>query len=207
LCNTNILCYYFNTKGLGVGIIFCGPIGKIFLLRIGRDFNDRKRLEILAHSLFLLRSQRLKMNNTQILEFLNLNPICFLATVDEDQPKVRCMVMYKADHNGLVFYTGDFKELYKQLQANPKVEICFISSDQRKQIRVCGEAEFLEELSIKEEIVNAHPFLKPRIQKQGLEQLIVFRVKHCKAALWSMATNFEPNAYIDLETPPAQVQS
>jgi pyridoxamine 5'-phosphate oxidase len=147
------------------------------------------------------------MNNTQILEFLNLNPICFLATVDGDQPKVRCMVMYKADHNGLVFYTGDFKELYRQLNVNPNVEICFISSDQRKQIRVCGVAEILEDMSFKQEIVGAHPFLKPRIEKQGFDKLIVFRVKHCKAALWSMATNFEPTAYIDLETPPTQVQS
>lgn len=138
------------------------------------------------------------MNKTQILEFLNTNPICHLATVEGDQPRIRGMMMYKADQDGIIFHTGDFKDLYRQLSQNPKVEICFNSSNQRKQIRICGVAEFLDDLNLKKEIVSARPFMKPQIDKQGYDMLIVFRVTQLKAAIWSMATNFEPTSYIDL---------
>lgn len=138
------------------------------------------------------------MNKKQILEFINTNPVCHLATVDGDQPRVRGMMMYKADEEGIIFHTGDFKDLYEQLTKNPKVEICFNSSDQRKQIRICGVAEFLDDLDLKKEIVSARPFIKPQIDKQGYDMLIVFRVTRLKAATWSMATNFEPTSYVEL---------
>jgi pyridoxamine 5'-phosphate oxidase len=138
------------------------------------------------------------MNKTQILDFINTNPVCHLATADGDQPRVRGMMMYKADDNGIIFHTGDFKDLYQQLKKNPKVEICFNSSDQRNQVRVCGIAEFIDKMDLKKEIVSARPFMKPQIDRQGYNMLIVFRVKNLKAATWSMATNFEPTTYIDI---------
>jgi len=46
------------------------------------------------------------MNKTQILEFTNTNPVCRLATVEGDQPRVRGMMMYKADDEGIIFHTG-----------------------------------------------------------------------------------------------------
>ncbi len=138
------------------------------------------------------------MNKTQILELINTNPVCHLATVEGDQPRVRGMMTYKADEEGIIFHTGDFKDLYQQLLKNPKVEICFNSSDQRKQIRICGVVEFLDDLDLKKEIVSARPFMKLQIDKQGYDMLIVFRVTHLKAAMWSMATNFEATTYIEL---------
>jgi len=138
------------------------------------------------------------MNKTQILDFINTNPVCHLATVESDQPRVRGMMMYKADEEGIIFHTGDFKDFYQQLLKNPKVEICFNSSDQRKQIRICGIVEFLGDLELKKEIVSARPFMKPQIDKQGYDMLIVFRVTRLKAAIWSMATNFEATTYIEL---------
>jgi uncharacterized pyridoxamine 5'-phosphate oxidase family protein len=138
------------------------------------------------------------MNKAQILEFINTNPVCHLATVEGDQPRVRGMMMYKADEEEIIFHTGDFKDLYQQLLKNPKVEICFNSSDQRKQIRISGVAEFLDDLDLKKEIVSARPFMKPQIDKQGYDMLIVFRVTHLKAAIWSMAMNYEATTYIEL---------
>ena len=138
------------------------------------------------------------MNKTQILEFVNTNPVCHLASVDGDQPRVRGMMTYKADDEGIIFHTGDFKDLYQQLLKNPKVEICYNSSDQRKQIRICGVAEFLDDLDLKKEIVSARPFIKPQIDRQGYNMLIVFRVTRLKAAMWSMGTNFEATTYIEL---------
>ena len=79
------------------------------------------------------------MNKVEILDFLNSNPVCHLATIDGDQPRVRGMLMYRADENGILFHTGSFKDLYKQMQQNPNVELCFSSADSSKQVRVSGE--------------------------------------------------------------------
>lgn len=55
---------------------------------------------------------------------MNGSPVMHLATVDENgQPHVRGILMYKADENGIVFHTGEFKALYKQLLNNPAAPV------------------------------------------------------------------------------------
>jgi pyridoxamine 5'-phosphate oxidase len=138
------------------------------------------------------------MTKTEILQFLNANPLCHLATADGDQPRVRGMMMYKAEEKGILFHTGNFKDLYRQLQKNPRVELCFHSPDMSRQVRVSGTAEFLDDAKLKQEIVVARPFLKPWVEKHGLDMLVVFRVVHCRAAVWSMETNFEPTRHVEM---------
>ena len=103
------------------------------------------------------------------------------------------MMMYRADASGLTFHTGNYKALSKQLLANKQVEACFNSQD--TQVRVAGVVEIVEDLGLKKEIVEARPFLKPWVEKHGYELLVVFRVTQCQAAVWTMATNFEPTRY------------
>ncbi len=138
------------------------------------------------------------MNKKEILAFLNENPVCHLATVDGNKPRVRGLLMYRADETGILFHTGNFKDLYKQLQANPQVELCFNSLKSNIQIRVSGIAEFIEDRNLKEEIVAARDFLKPWIKDRGYEMLVVFRIVNCKATVWTIEKNFAPKEYIDL---------
>jgi uncharacterized pyridoxamine 5'-phosphate oxidase family protein len=99
------------------------------------------------------------MNKEEILQFLNANPACHLATVEGNQPRVRRMMMCRADSAGIVFHTGAFKSLSNQIAQNKQVEICFNSPD--KQVHVAGVVEKLDGLSLKNEVVPARPFLKP----------------------------------------------
>ncbi len=133
------------------------------------------------------------MTHEQILEFLNANPVCHLATCEGQQPRVRGMMMYRADSTGLIFHTGNYKALARQLAANKQVEVCFNSQD--TQVRVAGVAEIVEDLGLKKEIVAARPFLKPWVEERGYDLLVVFRVTQCQAAVWTMAMNFEPTEY------------
>jgi pyridoxamine 5'-phosphate oxidase len=133
------------------------------------------------------------MTREQIIEFLNANPMCHLATCAGSQPRVRGMMMYRADSSGLMFHTGDYKALAKQLLANKHVEACFNSQD--TQVRVAGVVEIVEDMGLKKEIVAARSFLKPWVEKHGYDLLVVFRVTQCQAAVWTMATNFEPTRY------------
>ncbi len=133
------------------------------------------------------------MNQQEILDFVNANPMCHLATCEGKQPRVRGMMMYRADASGLVFHTGNYKTLTKQLRANRQVEVCFDS--QGTQVRIAGVAEIVEDVGLKKEIVEARPFLKPWVEERGYDLLVVFRVTQCQAAVWTMATNFEPTRY------------
>ena len=84
------------------------------------------------------------------------------------------------------------------MQQNPNVELCFSSADSRKQVRVSGEAEFIEDQNLKEEIVNERSFLKPWIEEQGYDLLKVFRVTNSTATIRTMEPNFDPKKYVQL---------
>ncbi len=136
------------------------------------------------------------MNKTEILEFLNANPICYLATSVRNKPYVRAMRMVSADEKGLIFQTVDGKDLPKQMTENPSVEVCFYNMKENVQIRVTGKAILLEDLDLKKKIAEQRPFLKPLIEKKGFDVMPVFRVVDCVACPWTMATNFSPKEYI-----------
>ena len=136
------------------------------------------------------------MNKTEILEFLNANPICYLATSVRNKPYVRAMRMVSADEKGLIFQTVDGKDLPKQMTENPSVEVCFYNLKENVQIRVAGKAVLLEDLDLKKKIVEQRPFLKPLIEKKGFEMIPVFRIVDCVACPWTMATNFLPKEYV-----------
>jgi uncharacterized pyridoxamine 5'-phosphate oxidase family protein len=138
------------------------------------------------------------MNATEILDFIRANPACHLATMEGDQPRVRGMFLYRADEQGVILHTGTNKSLWKQIQANAKVELCFLDPKRNIQVRVEGLAEILSDTLLKEEIVLERPFLKPIVAAFGLDNLGVFRVKPLRAAHWSLETNLEPTTWITM---------
>jgi len=136
------------------------------------------------------------MDREEILAFLNANPSCHLATMEGDQPRVRGMFMYRAGEKGIIFHTGDFKSLYSQLKENKKVEICFSSPE--KQVRVEGVAEIIDDAKLKQEVLEARPWIAPLMGQRGEDALIIFRITDCKAAVWTMETNLEPKTFVSL---------
>lgn len=138
------------------------------------------------------------MTKTEILAALNANPICYMATVENNQPRVRGMGMYRADENGIIFQTWKIKDLHRQLAENPMVELCFNTKD-GKQIRVRGKMELVEDLALKKEIESKRPFMTPVIkEKGGYDVVAIWRLSQGKALIWEMKENFSPKNYIDL---------
>lgn len=144
------------------------------------------------------------MNKQEIFNLMNKNPIFFLATTEGDQPRVRGMLLYKADESGIIFHTGTMKDLYNQVVNINKVELCFNDYKEGVQIRVRGELEIVQDNNLKDEIAQ-HPsreFLKPWREQQDLqtfhEQFVVFRLKNGIAVKWTMADNFAPKNEIQL---------
>jgi uncharacterized pyridoxamine 5'-phosphate oxidase family protein len=137
-----------------------------------------------------------QMNFKDCIDFANANRICFLATADGNQPRVRPLGMWSADEKGFIFQTEPIKAVYKQLKKNNKVELCFNGQEGTpyagKVMRVTGEAQFLDDLAMKKKILEERPFLKSYgIDKPEDPRLVVFRVFKGEAYFWTMADNMK----------------
>jgi pyridoxamine 5'-phosphate oxidase len=137
------------------------------------------------------------MNRSAILEFVNRNPVFFLATTDGRAPHVRGMMVYRADEGGIVFTTGKYKDLHRQLAANPMVEICFWSREENRQVRISGNVELVDDPELKKQIVEKYTFLKPWVEKEGYAALAPYRLRHGRATVWTMEANFAPKTFVD----------
>ena len=138
------------------------------------------------------------MTANDIFELIGKNPVFHLATMDGAQPRVRGMLLFKADKNGIVFHTASTKDVFRQIMANPKAEMCFSCGE--IQIRVTGVLELNEDPALREEIFS-HPSRKflQAWKDNGIDNLMqVFVMKQCTAVTWTMATNFEPKKMITL---------
>ena len=132
------------------------------------------------------------MTKEEIFKIINENPVFYLATCADNQPRVRGMRLYRADENGIIFNTSTTKELHKQLQKNPCVELCFYDSREAVQIRIRGEAELFTDEAIKKEIAERMPALKPLILGEGDKSLAVYRLAKGKVKVWKIDSDFAP---------------
>lgn len=137
------------------------------------------------------------MTKSEILEFINEYPVFFLATIEDNNPRVRTMMVCKADNSGIYFNTGKNKDLYKQLSRNHAVEMCFYSAKEAKQIRISGMVEPIDDLNFKKEMVKNFSFLKPWVDKEGYDILAPYCLKKGRAVMWMMEVNFQPKEYVE----------
>ena len=85
----------------------------------------------------------------KVVEFLNANPVQYLATAGRDG-KAKCRpFMFAVEKEGkLWFCTNNTKEVYKDMQENPEVEIS-VSSPEFAWIRLHGKAVFENNMEVK----------------------------------------------------------
>jgi pyridoxamine 5'-phosphate oxidase len=138
------------------------------------------------------------MTKEEVIEFAAKNPVCSLATIDGNRPRVRMIMLYQADGTGIIFVTGRQKDLNKQLQANPAVEMCFYNAEEGRMVRIEGSVESLDDLELKKKVVEKFTFLKPVVESMGYDVMVCYRLDSAKATSWTMETNLEPKQYIDL---------
>lgn len=86
----------------------------------------------------------------KVTEFLKENPVQYLATVGRDG-KAKCRpFMFAGELDGrLWFCTNNTKEVYKDMQANPEIEIS-VSSPSYAWLRLHGKAVFENNMAAKE---------------------------------------------------------
>jgi pyridoxamine 5'-phosphate oxidase len=134
----------------------------------------------------------------EILKFLRENRLCFMATIEGNRPHVRAFDTYRADEDGLIYYTNKQKDVYKQITKNPEVEVCYHDANKSTIIRVSGRMETVEDLELKKEIMETLPFLKEVYSKENYANMAVCRLRNGKAYVFSMKDMAAPKTLVDL---------
>jgi uncharacterized pyridoxamine 5'-phosphate oxidase family protein len=130
------------------------------------------------------------MDIQDCVKFATENPICYLATIDGDQARVRALMMWYADEGGFYFITLSPKEMSDQLHANPKTEICFYNGatefGDMKQMRVTGPVTFLTGEDWLARAYEARAALEPVVGPSLPEVVEPFVVSTGEAHFWTI---------------------
>lgn len=136
------------------------------------------------------------MDFQDCIKFANDNATCIVATAERSQPRARYLRMCYADETGFYFQIASVKAIYKQLQDNDKVELCFVARDiftdpeshsapGVKQLRVYGKAKIVDDMATRSKIFHERPFLKEMgIETPDNSLLVVFQIYTGEAYFW-----------------------
>jgi uncharacterized pyridoxamine 5'-phosphate oxidase family protein len=125
---------------------------------------------------------------SKVSEFLTANPVQYLATVSLDG-KAKCRpFMFSFEKDGkLWFNTGNFKDVYKELQNNPYIQIS-VSSAEYQWIRLSGKAVFVDDKAIKEAALE-NPIVKGNYQTADNLEFEVFYLEDAHGVIADFSGN------------------
>lgn len=124
----------------------------------------------------------------KVVEFLKKNPVQYLATVGRDG-KAKCRpFMFAVEKGGkLWFCTNNQKEVYKDMQENPEIEIS-VSDASFAWIRLHGKAVFEDNMEIKE-ICLQNPIVKGQYQTAANPIFEVFYLEDAHGVIADFSGN------------------
>lgn len=96
----------------------------------------------------------------------------YLATVNGDKPKVRPLGFHLLFEDKIYFGVGTFKEVYKQMEANPNVEIA--AWDGEHFLRYYGVADLTQNEAVVEKAFELMPELAEIYKSNGWEMGVFF---------------------------------
>ena len=116
---------------------------------------------------------------SKIGDFLKEAGVFYLATADGAQPKLRPLGAFLDKDGKIMFGVGDFKDVYKQLKANPLCEIAACKKDGHW-LRYTGKAVFETDYSYAEEMIKTAG-LDMIYNEQTGNKLMAFHLEDAKA--------------------------
>lgn len=124
----------------------------------------------------------------KVVEFFQANPVQYLATVGRDgKAKVRPFMFLFEQEGKLWFCTNNEKDVYKDMQANPEIEVC-ISDPTYAWIRVHGKAVFENNMAVKEGAMN-NPIVKGQYGTASNPIFEVFYIEDAHGAIADFSGN------------------
>lgn len=106
-------------------------------------------------------------NVEKVSKFLDDAKTFYFLTTDGDQPKGRPFGFHMIDDGKLYFGCGTFKNVFKQLSANPKVEVLAVAGDVF--MRYDGTVKIVKDDALIEKVRAAMPQIMALYDKNGWE--------------------------------------
>ena len=93
-----------------------------------------------------------------VYDFIKACETYYLATVEDGQPRVRPFGTINIFEGKLYIQTGKSKDVFKQIQANPKVELCCFNG--KTWLRLSGTLVRDDRIEPKKDMLEKYPSLK-----------------------------------------------
>ena len=118
----------------------------------------------------------------EVCEFLKECGTYYLATVDGDQPRVRPFGTAEVIDGALCIQTGKKKNVYREIEKNPKVEISAFSKG--RWIRLSGELYEVDRREARAAMLDAYPELRAMYNEDDGNTAVLY-FKNAKATFCS----------------------
>ena len=121
-----------------------------------------------------------------VCDFIKKCGVYYLATVENDQPRNRPFGTANLFEGKLYIQTGKSKEVSKQIQKNPKVEICCFDGATGQWLRLAGELVRDDRREAKVDMLEHYPDLKNMYSADD-DNTEVLYFKNATATIYSFA--------------------
>ena len=112
-----------------------------------------------------------------VKEFLEQNPVEYLATIGLDgEAKVRPIMYYFEENGKYYFCTSTQKPMYKELEANPKFELN-AANPEFKWLRISGEVEWIDDIELKQKVIDSNELVESLYGSGDNPIFAVFTIK------------------------------
>lgn len=146
--------------------------------------SENRQIKVLSEALFVSGKTYCKSHYMkEIIEYLKESKFQYLATVGLDEkPKIRPFQFMFEQDGKLWFCTSNQKEVFRELQRNPNVEIC-VSGENMSWLRLEGEVVFENNLRVKQRVMDESPLVKGIYKKANNPMFEVFYLKNGSAVI------------------------
>ena len=118
----------------------------------------------------------------EIYEFLKDCGTYYLATIDDNKPRVRPFGTINLFEDRLYIQTGKSKKVYKQIEKNNNFEICAFKDGQW--LRISGELVNDDRLEAKKDMLDHYPELR-NMYDENDDNTSVLYIKNAIATFYS----------------------
>ena len=108
----------------------------------------------------------------EIVKFLKECGVYYLATVEDNKPRVRPFGTSEIFENKLYIQTGKKKDVYKQLEANPYAEICAFKDG--KWLRLSGKLVADDRVEAKKDMLDKNPMLRNMYNENDDNTIVLY---------------------------------
>ena len=118
----------------------------------------------------------------ETLKFLKEAGVYYIATVDDNKPRVRPFGTCEIFENHLYIQTGKSKDVFKQIEKNNNVELCAFKDG--KWIRITGNLIIDDRIEAKKDMLDKNPNLRAMYDEND-DNTIVLYFENARAVIYS----------------------